>query len=122
MRPRRDESGQATAELALVTPFVLLLFLCLVQVGLVARDQILVTHAARAGARAAAVDPRPDIAAGAASSASDLERDRMSVDMTVVGRVVRVTVRYRAPPSVPFIGTLVGDVALRSNSPFRLER
>ena len=45
---------QATVELALVLPVVATLLLAVVQVGLVVRDQIRVTHAAREAARAAA--------------------------------------------------------------------
>ena len=51
------DRGQSTVEVALLLPFVALLLLAVVQVGLVARDQVLVVHAAREAARAAAVDP-----------------------------------------------------------------
>jgi Flp pilus assembly protein TadG len=43
----RGEDGQATVELALVLPLVAVLLLALVQAAVVARDQILVAHAAR---------------------------------------------------------------------------
>ncbi|MFB3739469.1 MAG: TadE family protein, partial [Candidatus Velamenicoccus archaeovorus] len=51
-----DCRGSATVELALVMPILLLVCLALVQVGLFARDQLVVVQAARAGARQAAVD------------------------------------------------------------------
>ena len=41
------DRGQSTVEVALLLPFVALLLLAVVQVGLVARDQVLVVHAAR---------------------------------------------------------------------------
>ena len=65
-RPRGDR-GQAMVETALVLPLVVLFLLAVVQVGLVVRAQVLVTHAAREAARAAAVDPDP-AAAGRAGS------------------------------------------------------
>ena len=56
------EGGQATVEVALLLPLLALLLLAVVQVGLVVRDQVLVTHAAREAARAAAVDPQLEAA------------------------------------------------------------
>jgi len=122
VRRGRGERGQATAELALVTPLAVLLLLCVVQVGLVARDQILVTHAARAGARAAAVDPRPAVAAAAARSSGDLASERMTVHTGQSRGDVTVMVTYHAPTSVPLIGAILGDVELRASSTFRVER
>ena len=49
----RAQRGQAAAEVALVLPLVALVLLGVLQAGLVLRDQVLVTHAAREGARAA---------------------------------------------------------------------
>jgi Flp pilus assembly protein TadG len=50
----RLERGQATVELALVLPVVVLLLMILIQAALVAKDQLLVQHAAREAARSAA--------------------------------------------------------------------
>src|SRR5918995_3019013 len=58
-RASRPGAGQATVELALVLPLVAVLLLSIVQAAVLARDQILVTHAAREAVRAAAVDPDP---------------------------------------------------------------
>ena len=49
------DRGQSTVEFALVLPLVVMVLLLVVQVGLVVRDQVLVVHAAREAARAAAV-------------------------------------------------------------------
>ena len=51
------ESGQATVELALVMPLIIVLLLIILNVGLVVRDQLAVWHAASAGARAASISP-----------------------------------------------------------------
>ena len=45
------ERGQATVEFALVLPLIVFALLAILQVGLVARDQIAVVHAAREAAR-----------------------------------------------------------------------
>jgi len=48
---RRLERGSAAVEFALLLPILLLLLLALVQVGVLARDSLLLTQASRAGAR-----------------------------------------------------------------------
>ena len=53
------EHGQATVEFALVLPLVFALLVLLFQVALVARDEILVVHAARDAAREASVTHDP---------------------------------------------------------------
>ena len=58
MRPAGDR-GQASVELALLLPLLVLLLLVILQVGLLGRDVVLVTHASREAARAAATDPDP---------------------------------------------------------------
>jgi hypothetical protein len=120
----RSEGGQATVEAALVLPLVATMLLAVIQVGLLVRAQVLVTHAAREGARAAAVDDSTDAAANAARSASTLVPDRMEV--RVDGRAgpgsrVTVEVTYRAPTDVPLVGSLLGDVTLRARATMRVE-
>jgi Flp pilus assembly protein TadG len=112
----RDE-GQAAVELALVLPLLALLLLAVVQVVLVARDQILVVHAARAGARHAAVDGDASAVRRAVhdAGAGGLDASRLTVEVSPVGRagpLVTATVRYRAPTDVPLVGPLLPDVPL----------
>ena len=54
-RPR-PARGQATVEFVLVLPLVVVVCLAVVQVAVVARRDVLVAHAAREAARAAAVE------------------------------------------------------------------
>jgi len=121
---RRDESGQATVEAALLLPFVFALLLVVVQVGLLVRAQILVTHAAREGARAAAVDASTDAAQIAATEATTLDPARMRVAVDgrgPTGSRVHVTVTYRAPTDVPIVGPLLGDIDLEGGATMRVE-
>jgi hypothetical protein len=62
-----------------VLPLVAVLLLSIVQAAVLARDQILVTHAAREAVRAAAVDPDPAAARRAAEQAGPLSVDRLRV-------------------------------------------
>lgn len=126
MRGRRATGcrGQATVEVALALPVVVLALLLVVQVALVARDQILVVQAAREGARAAAVDPRPGAGAAAARATPGLRASRLRVATSPRGEpgtIVRVTVRYRSPTDVPLVGLLVGDPELTATVAMRVE-
>jgi Flp pilus assembly protein TadG len=127
-RPRhheRDrEGGQATVELALLLPVVVVLLLVILQIGLIARDVVLVSHAAREAARAAAVDDAPGAAREAAEEAGGLQADRLSVRATGRGEAgsrVRVRITYRAPTEVPIVGALIGDRTLRAEATMRVE-
>src|SRR3954471_19375510 len=111
--PGRPDGGQAAVELALVLPLVFVVLLGVVQVLLVGRDQIAVIHAAREGARAAAVAADPvGEGTAAATAAAGLAVDRVSVTVAGGSDEVTVTVRYAVPTDVPLVGALVGDVTV----------
>jgi Flp pilus assembly protein TadG len=120
----RGDRGQASVELALLLPLLVILLLVILQIGLLGRDLVLVTHASREAARAAATDPDPGAAAVAARAAGGLDPARMTVTVTgrgVPGSHVRVTVTYRAGTEVPLIGGFLGDHTLRSTTSMRVE-
>lgn len=96
--------------------------MCIVQTALVARDAVLVSHAARVGARIAAVEPSMDAVRDAVVSAAPLDPDRLDVERSVSGELVRVTVRYRSATEVPLAGALVGDVLLSESAAMPDER
>src|SRR3954471_18824336 len=111
--PGRPDGGQAAVELALALPLVFVVILGAVQVLVVGRDQIAVVHAAREGARAAAVADDPvGEGTAAAAAAAGLDAQRLSVAVADGGDTVTVTVRYAAPTDVPLVGALVGDVTV----------
>ena len=115
----RGAAGQATVELVLVLPVVGLALLLVLQVGLVVRAQVLVVHAAREGARAAAVEGGSVAAARrAATGAPGLDAARERVRARVVGRDelrrVAVEVVYRVPTDVALVGPLLGEPVLRA--------
>ncbi len=96
-----------------------------IQAGLLVRDQILVTHAAREGARAAAVDDDRGAAEQAARAAGPLDRDRLVVTdegRGAPGSRVRVHVSYRASIRLPLLGQALGDVVLDASATMRVER
>jgi len=112
-RLRGSSGGQATAELALVLPVVVLVILLVVQVGQVVRHQVLVVHVAREVARAAAVSPvPPDAAEVAERSGLDPARLGITVDPPDAGGYVAAQVSYRVPTDVALVGVLVPEVTL----------
>ena len=120
----RLERGQATVELALVLTVVVLLLMILIQAALVAKDQLLVQHAAREAARSAVVDPDAAVARRAAEGASNLDRHRLTVSLSGGGeRGDRTTARvsYRSPTDVPLVGRLIGDVTVSGSVTMRVE-
>jgi Flp pilus assembly protein TadG len=107
------ERGSAAVEFALVLPLALILVLGLVQVGVFARDRLLVEAAARAAARSAAVTDDP-AAPRAAALAAAPALDDASLALDVVragtrGDPVSVHVTYVDAVRVPFIGWLIPD-------------
>jgi Flp pilus assembly protein TadG len=124
-RTRREDGGQATVELALVLPLVALVLLLVLQVGLVVRDRLLVAHAAREAARAAAVtdDGRGSAARRAAERAGSLDDGRLEVTVADggTGDTVTATARYVSATDVPIVGLLLPDVTLEADATMRAE-
>jgi hypothetical protein len=115
---KRTERGQATAELALVLPVLVLVAIAIIQVGLVVRDYVAVVHAAREAARAASVDGDPD---GAAHRV--LPGARVHVGPRPdVGEPIEVEIEYRSVTDLPLVGALFPDPVLHHSSTMRVER
>jgi Flp pilus assembly protein TadG len=116
--------GQSTLELALVLPFVALLLMLVIQVGLVVRAQVMAIHAAREAARIVAITNDPALAADAAARSAGLDPE--SIDVIVAGSAepgtdVTVSVEHNLVTDVPLIGPLLGDVTLRAAATMRAE-
>lgn len=111
-------------ELALCLPMLCLLLVLVVQVGLIVRDQVLLTHAARESARVAAVDDRAGSPRDAAVAAGPLDPDRLTVRLEgggASGSRVRAVVNYRSPTDVPLVGALLGDIDMQAEVTMRVE-
>ena len=123
---RIRERGSAAVEFALVLPILLLLLLALVQVGVIARDSLVLTQASRAGAREAAVQGTKDaVDAAVRAAAVGLDPDRLSVVATwsgARGAPVTVDVAYEAPVASLLAGWLLpSSVSLRASATMRQE-
>jgi Flp pilus assembly protein TadG len=121
-----EERGSAAVEFALVMPLLFVVTLGLVQVGLLVRDRSLVEAAARAGARAAVLQPEDNAAQDAAvSAAAGLDPAGLAVSISRTGSrgsPVTVEVTYDDPIRVPFVGWLLGtSVRLEASAVMRQE-
>ena len=126
-RPYREgERGSSAVEFALLLPILLLVLLALVQVGVLARDSLLLTQASRAGAREAAVGPSVDAVEQAVrASAAGLVAERLDIDVAwsgTRGSPVTVSVGYEAPVASLLAGWLLPEsVSLSSSATMRQE-
>ncbi|HSD48236.1 MAG TPA: TadE family protein [Actinomycetota bacterium] len=126
MRRRGGQDGSAVVEFALLLPIVFLVLLAAVQVGMLARDQLLLTQAARAGAREAAVtldETRVrEVALGASPGLDPAGLQLGVVREGTQGSVVTVAVAYRAVIASPLAGWLLpATVDLTASASMRQE-
>jgi hypothetical protein len=122
----RRERGSAVVEFALVLPILLMVTLAVVQVGLIARDQLMVVQASRARAREAAVSlDAPAVRSSVVDAAVGLDRDALDVEVSRAGSLgapVTVTVRYAESIRVPLVAWLFpSTISLQSSSVARQE-
>lgn len=108
------DRGQATLEMALILPLLVLCVAGIVWVGQVMVMQVRLENAAREGARAAAVEP--DAASAVAQVAVSRSLDDVSVTASVGPEFVLVTVTAEID-GVPIIGVgarqLVAELYMR---------
>jgi TadE-like protein len=110
-----------TVEFALLLPVMVLVALAIIQVALIARDQLAVVHAAREAARAASVDPDPS----AAEEAAHRTVPDALVDVTdrpEVGEEISVVVVHVSATDLPLVGPLIPDVTQVARATMRVEK
>ena len=118
-RAQRDH-GAVMVEFAVILPLLLMLVLGIIQFGLALNTQISIQHAAREGARAAAVGRDGEAAAqAAAGAASGRITDIDAGTCTKVGDPVVVTVDAEFEFSIPFV--TLGTKTLDATAEMRCE-
>ncbi|MGH2756488.1 MAG: TadE/TadG family type IV pilus assembly protein [Actinomycetota bacterium] len=120
---RGPERGQATVELALCLPFVLLLIGSAIEITAVSVDNIRVWHATREAARVAAVEPDPSVVTSVATDVIAPLQISISPerDARVGGEPVVVETTYRPDADVPVIGRLFERLRLTARVAMRIE-
>jgi Flp pilus assembly protein TadG len=119
--------GSAAVEFALVLPLLLVVGLALLQVGLLAKDQLVVQEAARAGARQAAVSSDDgSVRDAVADAGAGLDRSRLTVSVSrdeASDGPVTVVVAYEAPIAIPMVRWLFPSVVrVSAEATMRQER
>lgn len=122
----RTQRGSVSVEFAALLPLLAVTMLLVAQIGLLVAEQVVLVHAAREGARAAAVSTDVETARARAIEAGNLDPARATVAVTpetrAVGDPILVTVSYR-PAVITMIERFVpGDITLRAEASMRAER
>lgn len=118
--------GSVSVEFAAVLPLLGIAMLCVAQVGLVVAQQLAVAHAAREGARTAAIANDDAQARADALAAGDLDPGSATITIEpavrAAGDLVTVTVSYRAT-IMPVVSRFVPSViTLSAHAAMRTER
>ena len=117
----RDERGQGLVEMALIVPVLLLMVAGLVDFGRAFRGYIVVTNAAREGARYASLFPHYEagIVSATIQAAADvgesLDESNVAIDGlgASAGETIRVTVTYQLST---ILGSIIGASELTISS------
>ncbi len=116
-----SQRGQSTVELVMLLPVVAVLVLALVQIGLLVRVRVMITHSAREAVREAAVGGSDAEVRRIAAAAGDLDSARLDVKVRRVRDRVTVELHYDDPTEVPVVGALIGDAGFEARATMRLE-
>lgn len=118
---RRGERAQATVELALVLPVLLLLVLGIVEFGRLYSDQLILQNAAREGVRVAAVGGSDSqVRDRVLASAPGLDPNALAVTVTrdTASKLVTVSLQYPVTWLSGFMAGLAGGgtITLRASA------
>lgn len=126
--PISDERGQTMVEFALVIPILCVVLFGVIQFGILYKDYVTLTDAARVGARQAAVsrhagDPVGVVVTKVQSSAAGLDPAKLAVTVAATGwehgEDVTVTATY--PYEINLLGLVVASGDLKSTTTERVE-
>ncbi|HXL05174.1 MAG TPA: pilus assembly protein [Bacillota bacterium] len=123
----RDNRAQALVEMALVLTLLLLLLSGIVEFGRVFSAQLIVSHAAREGARVGVINPDDTIIeARAKSAASALDIAKVTVAISAPsrkrGEQLTVQVEYPVAIIMPFVGSILPNpYTVRGVTKMRIE-
>ena len=116
---KHNDRGQATIEFALTLPLLFLFSLCLVQVGSVANDQLVLNHAAQIAARAISLaDISPESALQVAKTTVEREINlrEIQIEVKLENESASVELRYERRLAVPVIDQFFRRFSLSSSA------
>ncbi|MCY3850385.1 MAG: pilus assembly protein [Acidimicrobiaceae bacterium] len=111
---RLGSRGQATVEFALLLPVAVVALLVIAQIGLVVRARVMLTHAAREGARVAAVGGSDTEVKAVVIDSGALDPAQVTVAVTRGATTVTVLVVYVMRTNVSVVGAMLNDPQMSS--------
>ena len=121
----KNEKGASAVEFALILPILVMLVFGIFQFGIAYNNYITITHAAREGARRAAVDlTNPLLEQIIKERAYPIPEDDIIISITTpdgtdIGDPVVVEITYNMTVEIPLVGSW--DIPLTSKAVMRLE-
>jgi len=121
----KSEKGASAVEFALILPILIMLVFGIVEFGIAFNNYITITHAAREGARIAAVDlNNPDLKKIIIERAFPVQITETDIvintpDGTNIGDPVEVEITYNISITIPLVGSW--DIPLKNKAIMRLE-
>ena len=121
----KSEKGASAVEFALILPILIILVFGIVQFGIAFNNYITITHAAREGARIAAVDlNNPDLKNIIIERAFPVQITEDDIvistpEGTNIGDPVEVEITYNISITIPLVGSW--DIPLKNKAIMRLE-
>ncbi|MBA7508123.1 hypothetical protein ES705_00043 [subsurface metagenome] len=121
----KSEKGASAVEFALILPILIMLVFGIVQFGIAFNNYITITHAAREGARIAAVDlNNPDLKNIIIERAFPVQITEDDIvistpEGTNIGDPVEVEITYNISITIPLVGSW--DIPLKNKAIMRLE-
>ena len=122
---KKNEKGASAVEFALILPILVLLVFGIIEFGIAFNNYITITHAAREGARLAAVDlNNPDLKTIIVERAYPVAITEDDIEITTplgtnIGDPVEVEVTYDFTVTIPLAGSW--DIPLTNKAIMRLE-
>jgi len=119
----KKENGASAVEFAIILPLLVVLIFGIVEFGIAYNNYLAITHAAREGARLAAVDLyNPDLENIIRDRAYPVTPDSISITWPPepkIGDPVVVEIKYSIHIEIPFVGSW--DIPLKSKATMRIE-
>ena len=118
---KSNERGQSTVEVALLIPLLAIFLMLVIQVGLVARQHVLVANASRVGAREASVNRNTGEAVSQVRRTVPNAKVQINRPSTP-GQYVRVKVSDTVESSLPIVGVVFPDITVTGETTMRVEK
>ena len=121
----KNENGASAVEFAIILPILVILIFGIVEFGIAYNNYLAITHAAREGARLAAVDLyNPKLEDIIRERAYPISPNKITVSTPdglppKIGDRVEVEVTYSISIEIPFVGSW--NIPLKSKATMRLE-